>query len=176
MENIIPEIKRLITENNPRAMKLIYEFAGRELYRYLLGITGSQYDAEDLLNDLFVKIIEKKNSLLATENLKAYLYRMAANMAYDRIKKRKRQQAMLEDYSFVFESKSGESASGEEIVELNSALNSLPDEQKEVVILKNFIEKTFKEIAEVTNVSINTAISRHGYAMKKLKSILENRL
>ncbi len=175
MNNIVPEIKRLIGKNNPLALELIYKFAGRELYMYLLGITGAQPDAEDLLSDLFVRIAERKESLLKADNLKAYLYRMAANMAYDRIKRRKKHEAMLNDYSLILEAKNEEALSKEEITELHSILNCLPAEQKEVVILKNFMEKTFNEIAEITNVSINTAISRHRYALKKLKDILENK-
>ena len=175
MKNIVSEIKRLISENNPQALELIYKFVGRELYMYLLGITGAPPDAEDLLSDLFVRIAERKESLLKADNLKAYLYRMAANMAYDRIKKRKKHEAMLEDYSLILEARDADTFSTENITELHSVLNILPAEQKEVVVLKNFMDKTFNEIAEITNVSINTALSRHRYALAKLKFILENK-
>ncbi|MDD5727650.1 MAG: sigma-70 family RNA polymerase sigma factor, partial [Victivallales bacterium] len=123
-----------------------------------------------------MKIAAKPEKLLAANNLKAYLYRMAANLAYDRIKARKRQEIKVVDYSLILEAKAEDCTSHEQITELGYALDRLPPEEKEIVVLKNFMDKTFREIADSVNVSVNTVAGRYRGALRKLKVILEEKL
>ena len=167
------EIKQLLAQDDPAALERIYDFAGQDLYGYLAGLTASKHDAEELLNDLFIRIVDKREKLAATANLKAYLFRMASNMAYDRMRHKKKQMRALEDYALILESDETAGISGEEAQNLNRALVSLPAEQRETVVMKFYLKKTFWEIAESVGVSENTISSRYRYAMQKLKAFME---
>lgn len=167
------EIKQLLAEDHPTALERIYEFAGQDLYGYLAGLTASKHDAEELLNDLFLRIVDKREKLAAAANLKAYLFRMASNLAYDRMRHQKKHTRALEDYAVILESDEAAEISGEEVQNLNRALISLPLEQREAVLMKFYFKKTFLEIAESLGVSENTISSRYRYAMQKLKSFME---
>ena len=59
--------------------------------------------------------------------------------------------------------------------QIRSIVNDLPKDQKEVVILRTYYDMSFKDIAEITNVSINTSLGRMRYALINLKKLLEER-
>jgi len=59
--------------------------------------------------------------------------------------------------------------------QLNAALNGLPVDQREVVVLKTYEDMTFKQIAKLLNISANTAASRYRYALEKMKVFLKKR-
>ncbi|MFA6100644.1 MAG: sigma-70 family RNA polymerase sigma factor [Victivallaceae bacterium] len=166
------EIRQMLAADNPAAMERIYNFAGRELYYYLAGLTGSVHDAEELLHDLFIKIVDKRLKLSEIKCLKAYLYRTAANLAYDRIRRNRRENRGLADYA-VIQAAEEQQVSEEDISELNRALGGLPPEQRQTIILKIFMKKTFDEVAAALNIPVNTAVSRHRYALKKLRTFME---
>lgn len=168
------EIKQMLAADNPAAVARIYSIAGRELYYYLAGLTGSVHDAEELLHDLFIKIVDKKMKLAETKCLKAYLFRAAANLAYDRLRQNRRTNRNLADYA-IFHAADEPGVSEEDISELNHALDGLPPEQRQTIVLKVFMQKTFDEVAMMLNIPLNTVASRYRYALKKLGSILENR-
>jgi len=168
------EIKQLLSTDDPTALAQVYDFAGKELYGYLVGLTGSTHDAEELLNDLFIRIIDKREKLAETANLKAYLFRMTANLAWDRLRRKKKQARNLEDYAIIQEADETVGTFEDEKPKLNRALSSLPTEQREAVVMKFFMNKTFGEIAAILGVSENTIISRYRYALQKLKAFMED--
>lgn len=169
------ELKRLLAINDPAVLAKIYDFTGQELYGYLAGLTGSTHDAEELLNDLFIRIIDKQETLAKTDNLKAYLFRMAANLAYDRMRWRKKHERCLDDYAVIIAADDSVGVTEEERRKLNLALAVLPPEQRETVVMKFFLKKTFAEIAEHTGISENTVVSRYRYALQKLKVSVESK-
>lgn len=167
------EIKQLLAADDPSALARIYDFAGQELYGYLAGLTGSTHDGEELLHDLFIRIVDKQEKLAAVANLKAYLFRIAANLAYDRLRCRQKQEHGLEDYAVILDADETAGMSGEDQCKLNRALAALPPEQREAVTMKFFMEKTFGEIAAICGISENTVISRYRYALQKLRVFIE---
>ncbi|MCK4982694.1 MAG: sigma-70 family RNA polymerase sigma factor, partial [Victivallaceae bacterium] len=168
--------KKLLAENEAAALTQIYNYAGQELYYYMTGMTGSTHDAEELLNELFIKIVEKKQKVAKAIRLKSYLYKMAANIARDRLKANKKHAEALSNYSNFLEAIDDISVSKEETSKAINAMNILPVKQREVVVMKIYMKKTFVEIGATLNISPNTAISRYRYAMKKMKSKLEQEL
>ncbi len=168
------EIKQLLAADAPEGVARIYDFAGQELYGYLVGLTGSTHDGEELLHDLFIRIVDKQEKLAAAVNLKAYLFRMAANLAYDRLRYKQKQAHGLEDYAVILEADETNEISGEEQSKLNRALAALPQEQREAVVMKFFMKKTFGEIAALRGCSENTIVSRYRYALQKLKAFMED--
>jgi len=167
------EIRKLMAADDPAALEHLYDWCGRELFGYLAGMTGTVHDAEELLNDLFVKIAEGGDKAASARNLKGYLYRMAANLAYDRCRERRRQARTLEDYAIIASGESGSVRTAEETWQLNRVMEELPPEQREVIIMKIYLKKTFEEIASDLGTALPTITSRYRYGIQKLKVRLE---
>lgn len=135
--------------------------------------------AEDLLQDVFVKVIQTLNSDKYQEEGKfqPWLMRIAHNLAIDHFRKAKRYPTIImEDGSNVFNSIQFAEDSiealkvKEETLEMvKRMIEELPDAQKEVLIMRHYMDMSFQEIADQTGVSINTALGRMRYALIHLK-------
>ncbi|GGZ20929.1 RNA polymerase subunit sigma-24 [Echinicola pacifica] len=148
-------------------------------------IVKDQGIAEDLLQDVFVKVIHTLNSDRYNEEGKfqPWLMRIAHNLAVDHFRKMKRYPfIMMEDGSNVFNTlQFAESTVEDQKVQdethalVRELIDELPAAQKQVLIMRHYMDLSFQEIADQTGVSINTALGRMRYALinmrKKLKKI-----
>lgn len=133
--------------------------------------------AEDVVHDVFVSFIESAHKFRLTGSLKGYLATCVANSARNKIKTDKRHQTADIDESEQPEYSSnpeGCAIFGEELQQLAWALEQLPFEQREVLILHSYSGLNFRTIAAQQNVSINTVQGRYRYAMDKLRSLLNS--
>jgi len=169
-------IRQQAAVGDPELAAAIYDWAGRELYAYLAGLTGSQTAAEELLSDVLVRSGECGPALAAAKNLKAYLYRIAANLAYDRMRRTRKEERARTDYAIIQADESGDPVGPDELAMLRQALADLPPEQRETVVMKIFQNKTFEEIAADRQLPLATVSSRYRYALQKLKISLERNL
>ena len=170
------EIKRLIHDNAPYALELIYNLMGQQIYGYILSIVCSEHEAEDLMHDLFMKIVVKRHRIIKADNFKAYIFRMARNLAMEKMRHNKKEKAFLKNADYLIINEQEEEISDKNKQELHLALLELPIEQKEVITMKIFQEMTFEKISESLGLSINTLASRYRYGMKKLRKILQGRI
>ncbi len=138
--------------------------------------------AEDIFQDAFVKAIKTINSGKYNEEGKflPWILRIAHNLSIDHFRKEKRYPTIiLEDGSNVFDSLAFSEGMGsrkmdkEQFKKLKKHIYELPEHQKKVLIMRHFLDMSFKEIAERTNVSINTALGRMRYALLNLRKRLE---
>lgn len=148
-------------------------------------IVKDQEIAEDLLQDVFVKVVQTIHSDRYSEEGKfqPWLMRIAHNLAIDHFRKSKRYPTILmEDGSNLFnslqfaESSIEEHRVKEETLEMVKRLiEELPEAQKEVLVMRHYLDLSFQEIADQTGVSINTALGRMRYALihlrKKMKQL-----
>ncbi|GGF48823.1 MULTISPECIES: RNA polymerase sigma factor [Echinicola] len=148
-------------------------------------IVKDQGLAEDLLQDVFVKVIQTLNSDRYNEEGKfqPWLMRIAHNLAVDYFRKMKRYPfIMMEDGSNLFNTlKFADSNVEDQKVKdethalVRDLIDELPESQKQVLIMRHYMDLSFQEIADQTGVSINTALGRMRYALinmrKKLKQI-----
>lgn len=161
------------------ALRRIYE----KYYDYLLTVaTALLHDvnvAEDVVHDSFVKLSQSAHLLNVNRSLKWYLVVCVSNRARDMLRSRQREAVML-DESFAAPSCSCEPVSAaicnEEMRLLSDALQQLPYEQREVVVLRTRGRMTFKELAEMRQVSIRTVHSRYRYGLDKLRTLLNGQL
>ena len=127
-------------------------------------------DAEDIVQEAFVRFWRKQHSL---EN-RALLYATVRSTALDRLRRdqrrARREASVAREHPEFFESFALEDE-GQELLAL--AVEQLPNEQREVVTLKIWNELTFAEIAQVLEISQNTAASRYRYALEALKKNLQ---
>ena len=152
----------------------IYDQVGEKIYHYLTIKLGSPSDAEDVLQEVFYRLTRYSFRLQFVRNMNSFVFKIARNEAnrflLKTIKNRKISQEISELHEVIKSVISGPNPEDEDAV--SKALAQLPQEQREVIVLKFFEELTFKEISEVFEISVNTAASRYKYGMEKLRSIL----
>jgi len=160
-------------------MKLdeLYDRYGEKLYHYLTVKLASAEDAEDILQEVFLRLARYSIRWKLIKNEEPYVFRVARNEA-NRFLKRKHQNQINPENApalarVIHDSLVIDCPDRSDKESLSLALARLPEEQREVIVLKFFEELTLKEIAAVCGLSLNTVASRYRYGLSKLKSLLE---
>jgi len=183
-----PEDGELITQyrnGSEAAFDLLVDRYQSKVYTTIFLIVKDQEIAEDLLQDVFFKVIQTLNSDKYNEEGKfqPWLMRIAHNLAIDHFRKAKRHPTIiLEDGSNLLNSMKFAEDSIEDIrvkeetLEIvKQLIDELPEAQREVLIMRHYLDMSFQEIADQTGVSINTALGRMRYALihlrKKMKQL-----
>jgi RNA polymerase sigma-70 factor (ECF subfamily) len=167
-------IRAALARDDPAAVELLWDRYAEELLAFLQARLCSRHDAEDVLQAVFVRIVRKRRQLAAARQLNAYVYQIARNEAAQHQRSRQRRGTVgAEDEPWLVAVQSDDA--GKELAEqLQTALARLPQGQREVIVLKVYREKTFREIARLLHVSLNTAASRYRYGMEKLRTLLKD--
>ena len=163
------------------ALREIYTLYKDELVSLASALLHDKTSAEDTVHDLFARLIDRQDKLKITLNLRRYLLTAVVNGARQRYHTRKRvPECSLENESVP---KVQTSDSPETVIlhqerqqRLAQALMTLPYDQREVVVLRHFSELTFKRIASLQQVSLNTVQGRYRYGLAKLRSFLNGEL
>lgn len=163
-------LPRRLADGDEAAFAEAYDRYGHRLYRTALRYLGCGGEAEDAVQDLFVALVRSRARLASVENLASYLF-VALRRQVGR-RSRQRPRPTTDEASDATERLNVELARVDLRDSLAAALELLPPEQREVVILKIDSELTFDEIAQVLDVSPNTAASRYRYALDKLRARL----
>lgn len=176
--SIDQDILTLMKDNNPSALELIWDHYANDLLTYLTSILKSRHNAEDVLQEVFITIARKSQLISKTQRFKSYLFKMTSNHAMDYIRKEKRKKSdanKKQQYTDLIGHSSSEEDEiiKEENEELINALKKISQEQRSIIMLKIFNDKTFHEIADFLNISDNTAASRYRYGLIKLKKFLK---
>lgn len=147
---------------------------------YLL--VKDQYLAEDIFQDAFIKVINTLRSGRYNEEGKflPWVMRIAHNLVIDHFRRDKRTPTITSadgtdvlNLIQIHEESAEERMLREQThVDLRKMIQHLPDEQKEVLIMRHYADLSFKEIAELTDVSINTALGRMRYALSNLRKMM----
>lgn len=151
--------------------------------RSLLRETASA-DAEDIVHDVLLRILEKADLIVPADNLTAYVYRALKNRVIDYMRTRKTILSLDKDTDTeshgLFEILTDSNSNALEILqtregkqELFTALEQLSAMEKQVIIAHEFEGMPFKELAKQWNVPQNTLLSHKSRAMKKLKSYFQ---
>lgn len=167
-------IRAALARDDPAAVELIWDRYAKGLFAFLQGTLCSKHDAEDVLQAVFVRIVRKRRHLAKAQCLDAYVYGIARNEAAGFLRQRRQKPAAAEEIdAWLTATDAGEQRT-ELAEELQTALARLPQAQREIVVLKIYGGKTFREIAEVLKLSLNTVASRYRYSMEKLRTLLKD--
>lgn len=157
------------------ALARIYEKYVNALLSLAMGLLNDPHEAQDVVQDVFVSFAQGADGFELKGSLKAYLARSVVNRMRDRARRRRSQQRRVE----VLVTTAGRSAAmgrtlvyNERCERLSAALEQLPYEQREVVVLKVKHDMTLREIARIQNVSISTVHGRYRYGLNKLRALL----
>jgi RNA polymerase sigma-70 factor (ECF subfamily) len=169
-EGIEEEVRRLVREDDPRALEVLYDAVGAGLYAFLAARLRDPHEAEDVLQQVFLDLARRPGRLLGARRMGPWLFAKARNLAIDRLRARRRLEKREAEWPAWLEPAGpGGGLAGEGTARLAALVDGLPAEQREVIALKVFQEKTFAEVGEVLGISINTAASRYRYALEKLR-------
>ena len=157
-----------------------------KVYTYILLTIKNQQLAEDLFQETFIKVIQSLRGGKYKDNGKflSWVIRIAHNLIIDHFRKEKQMNSISNDDSEVdlFNSKKLSDSNIEELIinsqiksEIRILINELPDDQREVVLLRHYGGLSFKEIADQTDVSINTALGRMRYALINLRKLIQEK-
>ena len=168
-------------KGNADAFEVLYERHKRGVFRYLLAKCYRQEIAEELFQDVWMKLIAARGRYKISAKFTTYLYQLAHNHFIDYYRKtrtdvlqKKDQDEDVEQFTANDQKQADEQLEMQRQTEtLSQLVDSLPDEQKEVFMLKEEAGLTVAEIAEVTGVNLEAAKSRLRYAMKKLRAGLK---
>lgn len=191
MENqIIPddELIHLYQEGNEDAFTQLLERYKKKVYGYILNVVRDRAIAEDIFQETFFKVIRtlKKKQYNCEGKFIQWVIRISHNLIIDNF----RQNGKISTVSKivkpdgkvvdVYEVVKVEQHSAEDnmikkqiLQDIRKLVEYLPFEQREVVILRHYYDLSFKEIADMTNVSINTALGRMRYAIINLRRLAE---
>src|SRR5262250_2753606 len=171
----------------------ISEAADREYARlrnFIRRRVADQFDAEDILQDVFYELVEAYRMMKPIEQVTAWLYRVARNRIIDLFRKKSRE--ALRSAPAALAEDSGERLSEVDLLpspdagpeaayarsvlleELDDALDELPEEQREVFIAHELMGKSFKELAALSGVSVNALVLRKHYAIRHLRERLQH--
>jgi len=163
-------IKSLLTGRKTKPIKSFddtYETYVGMLHRVCFSYMKNQAEAEDVVADVFVKLLERGIVFESTEHEKAWLLRTSINLCKDRLKHWFRKRADIDDYSYL---ENPESSDGETL----KAIMELPERYKAVIYLYYYEGYSSTEIAEILKKPRSTVLNHLSEARKALKGVLED--
>ena len=179
-------VERMALEQDQRISEIVKRERSR-LLNFIRRRVPEPGDAEDILQDVFYRLVEANRLLMPIEHITGWLFQVARNRITDLF--RKKQPDNFSDIAIVDEN--GEELQLEDLLpspdggpeavfarkllleELKQALGELPTEQRDVFMAHEFEGRSFKELAAETGVSVNTLLSRKRYAVLHLRERLQ---
>lgn len=176
------ELIRLYVEGNEDCFEELVNRHKDRLFTYLVLLLKDRNLAEDFFQDTLVKVINtlKSGKYLEEGKFRPWMLRIAHNLVIDhfRRQKRMRMQHSTEEFDLFSVIGSDDMNREEELIQdtihadLRKLVAMLPEEQREVLLMRVYAKMPFKEIAWITQVSINTALGRMRYALISLRSLM----
>ncbi len=189
METYIPTDNELVNEfvsGSQKAIEVLIRRHHKRVYGYILLLVKNQTIAEDIFQDTFMRVIKSLKEGRYTDNGRfvSWVMRISHNLIIDHFRRERQNNTLSNDScpmdifnSSKFSDKNIEDSLVYDQVmsEVRDLVDLLPDDQKEVVLLRHYAGLSFKEIAEQTNVSINTALGRMRYALINMRKMISER-
>jgi len=183
----VASLDHMAVEQDQRISEVVKR-EGSRLRNFIRRRVPDPRDAEDVLQDVFYRLVEANRLLMPIDHVTGWLFRVARNRITDLF--RKKTPELFSDA--LVENEEGEALQIEDLLpspdagpealyfrnlvldELELALDELPDEQREVFVAHELEGRSFKELAEETGVSVNTLLSRKRYAVLHLRERLQS--
>jgi len=176
------DLVKMFQDGEETALESLISRYKDKIFSTIFYLVKDKQLAEDLFQDVFIKIIDKLRSKNYNEEGKFlhWALRISHNLCVDYFRKEKRNQTISGDQNNLFDllELNGDAAdkrfvTGQIHEKIRVMLDNLPDEQREVIILRHFADLSFKEISEITNTSINTSLGRMRYGLINLRKMME---
>ncbi|MDR0542190.1 MAG: sigma-70 family RNA polymerase sigma factor [Dysgonamonadaceae bacterium] len=173
-------------EGNNAAFDILLSRHKSSVYSYIYFIVRNREMAEDIFQETFMKAIVTVKQGRYTENgkFRAWINRIAHNLIIDNYRQEKNEQTISNDeceVDLLNNSKLSDGTIEDQIVkaqilsDVKKLIDYLPDNQREVLMLRYYRDLSFKEISDITGVSINTALGRMRYAILNMRKMAEEK-
>jgi len=180
------ELVKKFLKGDKSSIEVLIKRHKNKVYTYIILTVKNQHLAEDIFQDTFIKVIKSLQEGKYKDNGKflSWVIRIAHNLIIDHYRKEKQINTYSnEDYEAdIFNSKKLADGNVEEFLiqdqitsDVRRLIEELPDDQKQVILLRHYGGLSFKEIAEQTDVSINTALGRMRYALINLRKLIKEK-
>jgi len=176
------ELIQSFVAGNTNALEVLVLRHKDKLYTSILFLVKDKYLAEDIFQDVFIRVIDTVRSGRYTDEGKflPWVMRIAHNLCVDHFRKVKRtpiiktgeDQDIFEVLNFTEESAEDRMMKKQSHNRVKDMLDQLPEDQREVIILRHYADMSFKEIASITGCSINTALGRMRYGLINLRKMM----
>lgn len=170
---------------NDKAFEELLSRHKSKIYTTIYLFVKDEYLAEDIFQDVFIKIIDtlRKGKYNHEGKFVQWAVRIAYNLCVDHFRKSKRRSNISSTETFdIFDivaepedTQEGKIIKSQSHEKLRAIIDQLPTEQREVIILRHYADMSFKEISQVTRVSINTALGRMRYALINIRKNLSEK-
>lgn len=170
-------------EGNENALATLIKRHESKIYGFIYSKIADRDISNDIFQDTFIKVIKtlKSNSYNEEGKFLPWVMRISHNLIVDHFRKTKKMPMYRETEEFsIFSIMSDDSLTieGKMILDqveldLKKLIQELPEDQKEVLVMRMYQDMSFKEISELTGVSINTALGRMRYALMNLRKIID---
>lgn len=152
------------------AFEELYARHSTNIYTYCSKILADSDLAHDVFQETFVKFFESAKKPREMKNVKGYLITIARNLCINEKSKKHVSHVSIEDFHFPSYDKSNENKEIREVLE--TAVEALPEEFKEVIVMKEYLDMTYKDIADALGIKLSTVRIRIFRAKSKLREIL----
>jgi RNA polymerase sigma-70 factor (ECF subfamily) len=171
-----------------RAFEVLLTRHRKPVYNFILRFVGDKETAEDLLQEAFMRVIRGAEAYKRQAKFTTWLYTIARNLCVDQTRRRKHRKHASLDAPMDASEESGtlldvipsnemasdrKSVNKELFASMQRAIDALGEEQREVFLMREFLDMPFKQIADVVGVPENTVKSRMRYALEKLRLELD---
>lgn len=161
-EQLIAELERIVAERQDW------------LFRFAYMRIGNREDAEDVVQEVLLGVFRRLLEKTKVESVEQYLIRSVSNACTDYFRRKPLKIVSLDKAEHIPANES-DRLIHEEYMRINKLLNSLPEEQAEIVRLKCYDELTFKQIAELLSIPEPTAKSRYRYAIMHIQQMIKKK-
>ncbi len=180
------ELVEGFVSGNHKNFDVLFERHKQKVYSYIFIMIKQEDITEDIFQETFVKVHSNllKGKYSESGRFVSWVMRIAHNLIIDYFRKKKNNAIIYsDDYErdIFNQQRFSDTTIEENLVKrelyltINELVESLPDAQKEIIKMRHFMGLSFKEIAEETNVSINTALGRMRYALINLRKIVDEK-
>lgn len=180
------QLVRSFLRGNQASIEILINRHKNKVFTYINLLVKNQQLAEDIFQDTFIKVVRSLHEGKYKDNGKfvSWVIRIAHNLIIDHFRKEKQLNTCSNDnyQSNIFNSKKLADDNIEDLIikdqilnDVRSLIEQLPEDQKQVILLRHYGGLSFKEIAEQTNVSINTALGRMRYALINIRKLIQEK-
>ncbi|MBU1259791.1 MAG: sigma-70 family RNA polymerase sigma factor [Planctomycetes bacterium] len=171
---IVKDIVSLARKGDKQDLSQLVDIYSSRLYGYFYRLTGNRDEANELLSELFLKMVEKIGSC-RPETFEAWLFRIASNLFTDYLRTKKRNQKML---SHIEEQVLTEAQMPKKdnflTDKLARQLQKLEPETAEIIVMRYYSQLSFEELAQMRKEPIGTVLSKVHRGLKKLRQLMED--
>lgn len=171
----LDELIRGCQRRDPSAFDRLVDLYSTRLYGFMCKFTGNREDAQDLTQEVFVRVVRTIGTYEHTDRFESWLFRIAANLGRDRLR-RLRAAPRMEPWVDKPEEIEPQVRRGPNAMEgaeaaqrMQECLAKLPEAEREVVLLRFYSEMSFAEIAELMGTPLGTALARAHRGLGKLR-------